>query len=84
MNKNIIKNYALNLKEDDVKKYAYKEGVNISDNEANLFIDTVKNKIDDILDGKAFEVLETIKNKVSTNAYNKMHELIDKYGKYVK
>ncbi len=83
MNKNIIKSYVNKLKENDVIMYGLKEGVNVTLEEAHLFVDTVRKRIDEILDGKAFQVLESVKDKVSNNAYLKMHELISKYKKFI-
>lgn len=83
MNKNLIKSYALNLKEEDVKKYALKENVSVTNEEASLFVNTVKENIDEILDGKALEVLDSIKNRINHEAYDKLIELFDKYKKFI-
>ena len=83
MNKNLIKSYALKLEPTKVIEYAYKEGVKVTIDEATLFVNTVKDKIDDILDGKGPEIIESIKDKITTPAYNKIIELFNKYKKYI-
>ena len=83
MNKNIIKTYALNLNAKDVKDYALKEGINITDEEANLFISNIKEHADEILDGHGLEVIESIKDRISSESYNKLLELFNKYKKFI-
>ncbi len=83
MNKNLIKNYAMNLKEEDVINFANKEGVSVSFEEASLFLDTIKNNADYILDGHALEVIESKRDSISESAYNKLLELYDKYKKFI-
>ena len=83
MNKNLIKSYALKLEPKNVIDYAFKEGVKVTLDEATLFVDTVKEKIDDILDGKGPEIIESIKNNITTPAYEKLVELFNKYKKFI-
>ena len=83
MYKNLIKSYAMKIKPEDVIDYGRKEGVNVSLEEATLFVDTVKENADYILDGHAYEILESIKDKVSAPSYEKLEELLMKYQKYI-
>lgn len=83
MNKSLIKAYAFTLTPDKVKSFALKEGINVSDEEANLFISTIRENADDILDGHAMEVIESKKSMISDASYNKLIELYDKYKKFV-
>lgn len=83
MNKNFIKAYALRLTKEDVINFAIKEGINVTDSEATLFIDTIKDNIDYILDGNGLEVLESKKEYLSDEAYNKLLELFNKYKKFI-
>lgn len=83
MNKSLIKAYAMTLTSDKVKSFALKEGINISDQEADLFISTIKENADYILDGHGMEVIEGKKSQMSKTSYNKLVELYDKYKKFV-
>jgi len=83
MNKSIIKAYAMTLTPNKVKDFALKEGINISDEEASLFISTIKENADYILEGHGMEVIESKKNMISETSYNKLIELYDKYKKFV-
>ena len=83
MFKSIIKKYVENLTSNDVIDYASKENVTVTQDEANLFVDTVKENVDDILSGKGMYYIESLKDKVSEEAYSKMLELFDKYKKFI-
>jgi len=83
MNKSLIKAYAMNLTSDKVKDFALKEGIQISDEEANLFLSTIRDNADYILDGYGLEVIESKKNMLSEDAYNKLLELFNKYKKFI-
>lgn len=83
MNKSLIKAYAKSLTSDKVKDFALKEGISITDEEANLFISTINENADYILDGHAVEVIESKKSEMSEVSYNKLLELYDKYKKFV-
>ena len=83
MNKNLIKAYALSLSTNKVKEFALKEGISISDEEADLFINTIRDNADYILDGHGIEVIESKKDMMSDVSYNKLLELYDKYKKFI-
>ena len=83
MYKTIIKKYVENITNSDVIDYASKENVNITIDEAKLFVDTVKENVDDILNGNGMNYIESLKDKVSTEAYEKMIELFNKYKKFI-
>lgn len=83
MYKELIKKYAKNLTPNQVKEYALKEGTEVSDNEANLFINIINTRLDDMLDGHALEVLNEYKSELSPYSYNKLLELYDKYKKFI-
>ena len=83
MYKNLIKSYAMKLEPKDVIEYGLKEGVNVTLEEATLFVNTIKSNADYILEGHAYEVLESIKEKVSSEAYLKLEELLDKYKQFI-
>ncbi len=83
MYKELIKKYAKKLTPNQVKEYALKEGTEVSDNEANLFINIINTRLDDMLDGHALEVLNEYKSELSPSSYNKLLELYDKYKKFI-
>lgn len=83
MGKNIIKAYAMKLEVNDVINFGQKEGVNVTENEANVFLITVKENIDYILDGHALELLESKRDEFTNEVYEKLVELFDKYKKFI-
>lgn len=83
MNKGIVKAYAMSLTENKVKEFALKEGISITDEEASLFISTIRENADYILDGHGLEVIESKKNMMSEDAYNKLLDLFNKYKKFI-
>ena len=83
MNKSLIKIYAMKLDVEKVKNFARNEGIEISDEEANLFVTTIKENCDDILDGYGLEIIESKKNMMSPSTYNKLLELFNEYKKFI-
>ena len=83
MNKSLIKALAMKLNPDKVKEFALREGISVSEEEANLFISTIQDNADYILDGHALEVIDSKKSMMSEDSYNKLLELYDKYKKFV-
>ena len=83
MNKELIKKYALNINAEQVISYAAKENIEVSLDEANIFVSVVKDNIDEILEGHALEILSSIKDDISTSSYDKLLELYDKYKGFI-
>lgn len=83
MNKSLIKMYAMKLDVEKVKNFARNEGIEISDEEANLFVTTIKENCDDILDGYGLEIIESKKNMMSPSTYEKLLELFNEYKKFI-
>lgn len=75
--------YAMKLDVEKVKNFARNEGIEISDEEANLFITTIKENCDDILDGYGLEIIESKKNMMSPSTYDKLLELFNEYKKFI-
>ena len=73
--------YAMKLDVEKVKNFARNEGIEISDEEANLFVTTIKENCDDILDGYGLEIIESKKNMMSPSTYDKLLELFNEYKK---
>lgn len=51
--------------------------------EANLFINILNTRLDEMLNGNALNVLNEYKDKISESSYNKLLELYDKYKKFI-
>ena len=83
MNNSLIKMYAMKLDVEKVKNFARNEGIEISDEEANLFVTTIKENCDDILDGYGLEIIESKKNMMSPSTYDKLLELFNEYKKFI-
>lgn len=83
MNKSLIKMYAMKLDIEKVKNFARNEGIELSDEEANLFVTTIKENCDDILDGYGLEIIESKKNMMSSSTYDKLLELFNEYKKFI-
>lgn len=62
----------------DINKFLDKENVVINSNDINIIYIYIKNNIDDIL--KDIEnSLNKVKNKITSDSYNKILKLYDKY-----
>ena len=61
MNKELIKKYALNLTSEDILSYSKKENLNISNEEADLFIRVIHSHSDELLNGNALDILDNYK-----------------------
>ena len=72
--KNLVKQYALKLTSEDVIKYGIKEGVQITTNEADIFVSTVKENIDYINSSIELIFIEKEPEK------NSLYETINKLG----
>lgn len=75
--------YAMKLDVEKVKNFARNEGIEISDEEANLFVTTIKENCDDILDGYGLEIIESKKYMMSPSTYDKLLELFNEYKKFI-
>ena len=75
--------YAMKLDVEKVKNFARNKGIEISDEEANLFVTTIKENCDDILDGYGLEIIESKKNMMSPSTYDKLLELFNEYKKFI-
>lgn len=76
---NLIKKYAEKLTKDDIRNFALKENVNITNNEVNIIYDSIKNDTDTLLSKDALSYINKFKPLLSDEVYNK---IIEKYNKY--
>lgn len=79
----LIKNYVKNLNKQDIKNYALKEKINISDNEINLIYNAIKNNADVLLSNKALMFIKTFEKDLSPEVYNKILEKYNKYKNFI-
>lgn len=81
--KEIIKKYINLLTLDDVKRFADKENIIYTDDEAITVYNFIKYYYNDLLD-ENIKVFENIKNKINPNLYKKLLNLyIDYKQKYL-
>ena len=73
----------MKLDVEKVKNFARNKGIEISDEEADLFVTTIKENCDDILDGYGLEIIESKKNMMSPSTYDKLLELFNEYKKFI-
>lgn len=83
MNKNLIKVYVMKLDREKVMNFAKNEGIDITNEEADLFVSTVKENCDEILDGHGMEVIESKKDLLRPYTYDKLVDLFNEYKKFI-
>lgn len=83
MNKNVIRAYAMMIDREKVMNFAKGEGIVLTEDEADLFVSTIKENCDDILDGHGLKIINSKKDLLSEEAYDKLIELFYKYKKFI-
>lgn len=83
MNKNLIKTYVLKLDTEKIINFARSEGIELTISEAEMFESTIKDNIDDILNGNGLEIIESKKNSMNERTYDKLLELFYEYKKFI-
>ncbi len=76
---NLVKKYVDSLTKEDIKNFANKEGIEISNNEINIIYSTIKSNIDILLSKDALSFIKRYKSHLSDEVYDK---IIEKYNKY--
>ena len=79
----LVENYIENLTSEDVINFASNDNVTVTEEEANLFIKTVKENKDDIFAGNGQKHLDSLKGKVSNEAFEELNYLWNKYKKFI-
>ena len=81
--KNIIYEYIKKIKKDDIFNFGIKQNIKLNNNEIDIIYDYINNRYDDIINDTDNILLE-VKNKLNTKTYNKLLELYEKYGYFIK
>lgn len=76
MYERLIENYIHSLKEEDIKTYAIKEGVAITDHEVHIIYEFIMKNYKSLLSDTGMETLKTIKPYLSITLYD---EITKKY-----
>ncbi len=81
----LIKEYLKKITVDDIKKYAKKKNIDITDNEALILFTYAKKYYQDILNGKDETIIKELKEKLSPNTFKEAYKLYLEYKiKYLK
>ncbi len=83
MFKGLVESYINDLKEEDVINFADNDDVYITKEEASIFIKTVKENKEDILNGNGQKYIDDLKDKLSIEAYDELNHLWNKYKKFI-
>lgn len=83
MFRGLIENYIENLTSDDVINFAKNDNVTVTNEEADLFIKTVKENKDDIFAGNGQKHIDNLKGKISNEAFEELNILWNKYKKFI-
>lgn len=77
----IIKKYVNKLKKEDIQTYAYKNNINLEENELTLIYNTIKRRYEEIYkDG--IKVINEYKNKLKEETYKKLIKLYEDIKRY--
>ena len=79
MKEQLIKSYINKLNISDIKDFALNNNINLSNNEANIIHNIIKNNYKDILNGNYDTSFKTLKNNLSNNNYKQVKNLFFKY-----
>ena len=81
----LIKEYLKKLTVDDIKNYAKKKNINISDSDALILFTYAKNYYEDFLNGKDELLIKELKEKLSPDIFKEAYKLYLEYKiKYLK
>ena len=70
----IIENYVKTMTEEDVRRYALKEGVSITDQEVTTIYYFIKEKYKDLIKEDGLKTLKTIKSSISIPLYEEIEK----------
>lgn len=79
MLKHYIEKYVHNMSIDDVYEYASKFNIKITDKEANILYNTIKDNWEVIIFNNHIPIINSIKDKISSELYASLNSLINDY-----
>ena len=77
---NIIKNYVNNLTINDIRSFALKNDIDLSNLELSIIYETLNNNLDNLLYNSE-SVFTNLKDKFSVDNYTKIYNLYNSYKK---
>ena len=81
----LIKEYIKKLEVNDIKKFAKKNNINITDTDAIILYTYAKKYYQEIINGNDKEIISEIKEKLSSNTFKECYKLYLEYKiKYLK
>ena len=75
----LIKEYLKKLEVEDIKKYAKKKNINITDTDAIILYSYAKKYYEDFLNGNDKELIKELKDKLSTNTFKEAYKIYLEY-----
>ena len=85
MQEYLINEYIKKMTIDDIKNFAKKNNIEITNNDASILYTYAKNYYQDFLSGKDNEIIKELKNKLEPNTFKEVYKLYLKYKiKYLK
>ena len=84
MYEKLIRKYVLKLTEEDIEKFAKGKGINISDEEIKIVFMYIKNYWKEFLNGNPNELFLELKEKLSSEVYEEILNLYNKYKNKIK
>lgn len=81
----LIKEYIKKISIEDIKNFANKKNINITEKEAIILYTYAKNHYQDFLSGKEEQLINELKNNLSPNTFKEAYRLYLEYKiKYLK
>lgn len=80
---NLIKNYILKMSKNDIKDYAYKEGIILNENELEIIYNTIKNKWELLYYNKPNNIFEELKSNIRNEVYQKIINIYNNYKDHI-
>ena len=83
MFRGLIESYIDKITIEDVISFAKEDNVIVTEEEATLFLKTVKENKDDIFAGNGQKHIDSLKDKLSPTAFEELNYLWNKYKKFI-
>ena len=81
----LISEYINRITKDEIKQFAYKKGVELTEEETNIIYEYTKKHWRTFLHGNPRSILDELKTKLKSFTYNKIETLyIEAKNKYIK